>query len=61
MTHRLIRDGLYRVVSSYLCAGFVIRDGRVVDCAPILRKNLNSYIVAAQMGRNDIALVDELE
>lgn len=33
-------DGLYRVTTSYLCAGFVIADGRVVMCAPILRRRL---------------------
>lgn len=30
-------DGLYRVVTSYLCAGFVVHDGKMVRCAPILR------------------------
>jgi hypothetical protein len=32
-------DGLYRVVTNYLCAGFVIEHGTLVQCAPILRKN----------------------
>lgn len=32
-----MRDGLYRVVTPYLCAGFVVENGRVVDFAPILR------------------------
>lgn len=31
-------DGLYRVEYGSICAGFVVRDGRVVRCAPILRK-----------------------
>jgi hypothetical protein len=33
-----VSDGLYRVVTSYLCAGFVVEGGRVTVCAPILRK-----------------------
>jgi hypothetical protein len=33
-----MNDGLYRVTTAYLCAGFVIADGKVTQCAPILRK-----------------------
>jgi hypothetical protein len=36
---RLI-DGLYRITTSYLCAGFVVENGVVTACAPILRKRL---------------------
>jgi hypothetical protein len=35
-----MNDGLYRVTTSYLCAGFVIEGGEVIKCAPILRKKL---------------------
>jgi len=35
-----MRDGLYQVTTRYLCAGFVVRDGLVTHCAPILRKRL---------------------
>jgi len=35
-----LSDGLYRVTTSYLCAGFVIEGGVVTDCAPILRRRL---------------------
>jgi hypothetical protein len=35
-----IADGLYRVMTSYLCAGFVVEGGKVTRCAPILRKRL---------------------
>lgn len=35
-----MRDGLYRVMTAYLCAGFVVRDGIVQQCAPILRRKL---------------------
>jgi hypothetical protein len=40
-------DGLYRVTTSYLCAGFVIADGRVTHCAPILRKRLDYWRTVA--------------
>jgi len=33
-----MKDGLYRVTTSYLCAGFVMKDNRVVSIAPILVK-----------------------
>jgi len=34
------KDGLYRVTTRYLCAGFVVEHGRVTFCAPILRSRL---------------------
>jgi hypothetical protein len=36
-------DGLYTVHITYLTAGFVIKDGKVIRCAPILAKNLEYY------------------
>jgi len=39
-----VRDGLYQVTNRYLCAGFLVQGGRVVECAPILRKRLNYWI-----------------
>lgn len=42
-----LRDGLYRVTTGYLCAGFVVRDGRVVMCAPILRRKLEWWTLQA--------------
>lgn len=33
-------DGLYRVETPQLCAGFVVRNGRAIDVAPILRRRL---------------------
>jgi len=38
-----VKDGLYQVKTSYLCAGFVIRDGKLVNCAPILRKRFEHW------------------
>lgn len=40
-------DGLYRVTTSYLCAGFVVERGSVVRCAPILRKRLAYWMTVA--------------
>lgn len=36
-------DGLYRVQHKNITAGFEIRGGKVVDCAPILRKKLQFW------------------
>lgn len=41
-------DGLYRVTTSYLCAGFVVRGGEVMMCAPILRKRLPYWKTVAR-------------
>lgn len=38
-----MRDGLYRVETSYLCAGFVVRGGRVTWCAPILWRRIEYW------------------
>jgi hypothetical protein len=35
-----MRDGLYRVTTSYLCAGFVVENGEVTRCASILWRKL---------------------
>lgn len=35
-----MRDGLYRVETTYLCAGFVVERGLITRCAPILRKRI---------------------
>lgn len=40
-------DGLYCVTKPYLCAGFVIRDGRLAECAPILRKKFQYWTTIA--------------
>jgi hypothetical protein len=40
----MMRDGLYRVTTPYLCAGFVIRGGHVVACAPILRRKIARWL-----------------
>ena len=41
-------DGLYRVTTGYLCAGFVIRTGKLAECAPILRKKIGYWMRIAK-------------
>ena len=38
-----MKDGLYRVETSYLCAGFVMEKEEIIQCAPILRKRIEYY------------------
>lgn len=46
-----MKDGLYRVTTSYLCAGFVIKNDLVTVCAPILRKKINYWkTIAIRIG-----------
>jgi len=42
-----MRDGLYRIEKPYLCAGFVIKNNKVVACAPILRRKINYWKTVA--------------
>jgi hypothetical protein len=34
-----MEDGLYQVTTKFWCAGFVIKNGRLSDCAPVFQKN----------------------
>jgi hypothetical protein len=43
-----MKDGLYQVSNPYLCAGFEVRDGKIIWCAPILRKRLEYWIPKAK-------------
>lgn len=43
-----MKDGLYRVETSSLCAGFVIEGGKIVACAPILLGKLEYWKTVAQ-------------
>lgn len=42
------RDGLYRVETPSLVAGFVVESGRVVRSAPILRRRLAYWLTRAE-------------
>lgn len=41
-------DGLYRVVTNYFVAGFIIEGGNLVSCAPILRRNFKHWTRIAE-------------
>ncbi len=43
-----MKDGLYQVTTSYLCAGFIVKNGMVVECAPILRKKMSYWKTIAK-------------
>jgi len=45
----VIADGLYAVVADTWTAGFVVEDGRVTMCAPILRARLEYWMGRAQL------------
>jgi hypothetical protein len=42
-----VTDGVYDVTTPYLSAGFALRDGEVVWCAPILRRRLRYWMTVA--------------
>lgn len=44
----MLKDGLYAVVTDTWVAGFVIENGRVTMCAPILRKRLAYWMTKAR-------------
>lgn len=43
-----MKDGLYRVETKYLCAGFVIKEGKITQCAPILKQKINYWKTIAK-------------
>jgi hypothetical protein len=45
---RPLPDGLYRVVSEGMCAGFTVVDGDVDLCAPVLRRRIDYWWTVAR-------------
>jgi hypothetical protein len=43
-----MKNGLYIVDRGNIYGAFVVRDGKVAQCAPILRKNIGFYMQIAQ-------------
>jgi hypothetical protein len=41
-------DGVYEVSTRYLCARFVVEDGQVTMCTPILRQRLTYWRTVAR-------------
>lgn len=47
-----MKDGVYQVTTSYLCAGFVVEHGKITYCAPILKRKINYWkTVAKRVGQ----------
>jgi hypothetical protein len=46
-TQTTLADGLYRVETATVCAGFMVRDQTVIACAPILRKAIRYWLPRA--------------
>jgi hypothetical protein len=44
----MLEDGLYEVNYKGICAGFVIENGKVTKCAPILMKRLDFWMSIAK-------------
>ena len=43
-----MKDGLYQVTTSYLCAGFIVENGVITKCAPILKNKINYWKTIAK-------------
>jgi hypothetical protein len=43
-----MKDGVYSVTTKYFVAGFTIKDGKIDQCAPILRKNILFWFKVAK-------------
>jgi hypothetical protein len=43
-----MKDGLYRITTPHFCAGFVVENGKVTRCAPILRHKLDYWMMLAE-------------
>lgn len=40
----MVADGLYAVVSDKWVAGFIVKDGRVVDAAPLIARQVRANL-----------------
>lgn len=44
-----MKDGLYRVVSKYFVAGYLVKDGKIIKVASILKKKINYWITKGEL------------
>lgn len=51
-----MRDGLYQVNYGTICAGFVVRNGEVTVCPPVLRKKLDFFMKIAKYVPTDTSI-----
>lgn len=42
-----MKDGLYLVTTPFLCAGFMVENGIITHCAPILKKKIEYWKTVA--------------
>lgn len=49
-----MKDGLYRVTTSYLCAGFEIKNGKLQNIAPILKKKFDYWKTIAKLIKDEL-------
>lgn len=52
-----IPDGLYRVVHKHFVAGYVMKGGKCVACAPILRNKLRHWMTFAEFVRPPVGVL----
>mgnify|MGYP001572226612 CR=1 FL=1 len=43
-----MKDGLYQVITKYFCAGFEIKDNKIINCPPILRQKIEYWKTIAK-------------
>jgi hypothetical protein len=53
---KTFKDGLYVVEHGTLTAAFVVRQGEVTTCAPVLRKNFDFFAAKAVWYPTDLHL-----
>lgn len=46
-----MKDGLYRVEYKGICAGFAVKGGKVIACAPVLRRRMAYWKTIAERVR----------
>jgi len=51
-----LKDGLYMVQTGQICAGFVVRNGKVTVCPPILRKKIGYFMGIAKYVPTDTSI-----
>jgi hypothetical protein len=51
-----LKDGLYVVNHGATTAGFVVREGKITVCAPILRKNIEFFARKAKFIPTNVEL-----
>jgi|SRR6266498_639998 len=44
----VLEDGLYRLVTEQFVAGFIVENGNITKCAPILRRRLDHWMTVAE-------------